>query len=170
MGISRRQLLVLGVVLAAVGIWLYRAPAETPARFPMPQGRTYVMECGSCHTAYPPGFLPTRSWRVMMAGLDDHFGEDASLEEPHFLGILKDLETYASDAGLADVRMRRISESIAASETPQRISQLPYFRHLHDEIDASLWQRKQVGSKANCIACHVQANTGSYAEREVRIP
>ena len=37
-------------------------------------------ECGSCHLAYPPELLPASSWRRIMAGLDRHFGADASLD------------------------------------------------------------------------------------------
>ena len=40
----------------------------------------YVEECASCHVAYPPGALPARSWTKMMSELDNHFGEDASVE------------------------------------------------------------------------------------------
>src|SRR3989338_9909941 len=37
-------------------------------------------ECSSCHMLYHPGLLPERSWNKMMAGLDKHFGENASLD------------------------------------------------------------------------------------------
>ena len=40
----------------------------------------WVAECGACHLAYPPRFLPAESWREMMSGLDKHFGSDASLD------------------------------------------------------------------------------------------
>ena len=47
-------------------------PADAPP--------AYVRECGDCHVAYPPGLLPATSWRRLMAGLDRHYGSDASLE------------------------------------------------------------------------------------------
>ena len=37
----------------------------------------YKQECGSCHFAYPPSFLPARSWEKIMKNLSDHFGENA---------------------------------------------------------------------------------------------
>ena len=40
----------------------------------------YQKECGSCHLAYPPNLLPQESWRRVMAGLEDHFGENAALD------------------------------------------------------------------------------------------
>ena len=32
--------------------------------------------CGECHMAFPPGFLPGRSWSALMRDMSDHFGED----------------------------------------------------------------------------------------------
>ena len=40
----------------------------------------YKEECGSCHMAYPPGLLPAISWQKVMAGLEDHFGDNAELD------------------------------------------------------------------------------------------
>ncbi|MDD3343356.1 MAG: cytochrome b/b6 domain-containing protein, partial [Sulfurospirillaceae bacterium] len=40
----------------------------------------FFKECISCHTLYPPFLLPERSWVAMMQTLDNHFGDDASLD------------------------------------------------------------------------------------------
>jgi hypothetical protein len=160
--------LTLSVLVAAA--WISKAPADDEAIFPMPAGKTYVNECGSCHTAYAPGLLPARSWRKMMSSLSNHFGEDASLAEPDQLEILKHLELLASDGGQANMRMRRINGAIAAGSTPQRITETGYFKYMHDEVPAYIWKRKKIGSPANCVACHPRANEGRYGEREIRIP
>lgn len=170
MGISWKHLFVLASVLGAVILWLVQSPAGDDLRFPMPAGKVYVEECGSCHTAFAPGLLPVRSWHKMMEELADHFGEDASLDEPHYFAILKELETLGSDGGYADLRMRRINASIPAGAKPQRITDLEYFKILHEEVPADYWQRRQIGKPSNCIACHPGANEGSFEERGVRIP
>jgi hypothetical protein len=170
MGMTWKHLFVLLSVLGATVLWLSQSPPEMEARFPMPAGRIYVEECGSCHTAYAPGLLPVRAWHKMMNDLSHHFGDDATLEEPRYFAILKELETLASDGSYADMRMRRISASIPPGEVPQRIIDTVYFKYLHDEVPAAFWKRKAVGSPANCIACHVGANEGRYGVREVRIP
>lgn len=36
-------------------------------------------ECSACHIAFRPNFLPTSSWTLVMASLDQHYGADASL-------------------------------------------------------------------------------------------
>jgi len=41
----------------------------------------YTKECGACHIAYHPSLLPAASWEKVMASLDNHFGEDASLSD-----------------------------------------------------------------------------------------
>ena len=38
-------------------------------------------ECGACHMVFPPKMLPTLSWVKIMAGLSDHFGENAALDD-----------------------------------------------------------------------------------------
>ncbi|MEW5770101.1 MAG: diheme cytochrome c [Pseudomonadota bacterium] len=170
MSASWRQLLVLFLAVGAVSLWLLRAPVEAEWVFPMPAGKTYVAECGGCHTAFAPGLLPARSWRRMMGGLATHFGEDASLDEPQYFAVLKELETLAADGSYANPRMHRISAATPADAAPQRISETVYFKSLHDELPRGTWQRKGVGSAANCQACHARANQGRYLEREVRIP
>jgi len=37
----------------------------------------YRSECGDCHMPYPAGLLPAASWRRIMNGLEDHFGDHA---------------------------------------------------------------------------------------------
>jgi hypothetical protein len=40
----------------------------------------------------------------------------------------------------------------------------------HDEVPPQVWQRTAIKSAANCEACHTQAASGSFREREIRIP
>ncbi|MEW6678292.1 MAG: diheme cytochrome c [Pseudomonadota bacterium] len=169
-GVGRLHLLLLVSVLGVVGAWLMAAPAEMPAQFPMPAGKVYVNECGSCHTAFAPGLLPARSWRRMMAELEDHFGEDASLDEPQYFAILKELETLASDGSYADMRMRRISAALPEDAEPQRITGTSYFKKLHGQVSEAVWKRKKIQAPSNCVACHLQANKGRFAELEIRVP
>lgn len=169
-GINWKNLLSLALTLGGTILLIANAPADDEALFPMPSGKTYINECGSCHTAYAPGFLPARSWRKMMGELAAHFGEDASLPEPQLLEITKALEMQAADSAQATMRMRRINAAIAVNAVPQRISETGYFKFMHDEVRPSIWQRKKIGTLANCLACHPGANEGRYAERDIRIP
>ena len=169
-GITWKNLLTLILAVAGTTLLIAQAPANDEAVFPMPTGKTYVNECGSCHTAYAPGLLPARSWRKMMGELENHFGEDASLAEPQQLEILKALENLSADSVQATMRMRRINGSIPTNAAPQRIVETGYFKYMHDEVRPSIWKRKKIGTLANCIACHSRANEGRYGEREIQIP
>jgi hypothetical protein len=116
-------------------------------------------ECASCHLAYPPGLLPAASWSRIMAGLDKHFGTDASLDPASQADIAAWLKSHAGTD-------RRTSEA-----PPQdRISKSSWFVGKHDEVSASTWKRASVGSPANCAACHAGAAKGDFNEHAVRIP
>lgn len=161
-------LLVLGVGLMA--FWIGRGRADGDAAFPMPDGKLYLNECGACHTAYAPGLLPARSWKKMLAELEHHFGEDASLDEAPRAALEKLILPLAADTPGATMLMRRIASGIAGRDAPQRISGSPYFKFMHDEVPSGFWKRPKIGSPANCGACHTRASEGRYYEREVSIP
>lgn len=133
------------------------------ALLPAQPNKAWQTECGSCHVAYPPALLPKASWQKVMAGLDKHFGEDASLDPATQADILRFLEAHAADGGGATRRA-------AASEAPLRITETRWFLHEHDEVPRATWARKSIGSKANCSACHRQAEQGNYDEDALRIP
>ncbi len=119
---------------------------------------TWKPECGSCHIAYPPQLLPPANWRKLMAGLNDHFGTDASLDAKTADSITRFLEANAS------------TKRIHASESTLRITETAWFRKEHDEVPARTWKNPAVKSAANCAACHTRAEQGDYSERTLRVP
>ena len=128
----------------------------------MPTGKVNVkwqQECGSCHIAYAPGLLPAESWRKVMAGLDKHFGADASL-------------TPAEHREITDFLVKAGSNRWSGAATPLRITETAGFKRKHsgDEIPAGVWQRASVKSASNCQACHTGADKGDFSERNVKIP
>jgi len=114
-------------------------------------------ECGSCHLAYPPQLLSAPAWRRIMAGLDRHFGADASLDPAAAAEIRAFLESNAGGDRRARAHSLRITDSA-------------WFRHEHDEVPAAAWRRPSVTSAANCAACHRAAERGDFSERNIRIP
>lgn len=126
-------------------------------------------ECSSCHMLYHPNLLPERSWNKIMRGLDQHFGENASLDANTRDEIARFLASNSADNS-TNRRANRINQSIPANATPLRISETPYFINKHDEISPSTFKRKNIGSAANCIACHQAAEKGDFSESQVRIP
>ena len=130
----------------------------------------YATECGACHFAYQPGWLPARSWQKMMSSLQNHFGENAEMSAESRAVITAYLVEEAADKSVHR-RSQRLLRGIAADEAPQRISELPYMQKKHDEIPARFVQGNAlVGSLANCVACHSQAGKGYFDEHGVKIP
>ncbi|MDP1634265.1 MAG: diheme cytochrome c [Gallionellaceae bacterium] len=128
-------------------------------RRPVATNAAWQAECGECHVAFPPRLLPAASWRAMMSGLDKHFGTDASLETPLAQEIGAFLERNAST--------RRQDPLVR----PQlRISETRWFVREHDEVPQQVWKNPLVKSPANCAACHTQAESGDYRERNIRMP
>jgi mono/diheme cytochrome c family protein len=119
----------------------------------------WQQECGSCHIAYAPGLLPAESWRKLMAGLDKHFGDDASLTAK---------ENKEITAFLVDNASNRWSSKAA----PLRITESMWFKTKHNsrEIPPDTWKRASVKSPANCQACHTDAAKADFNERAIRIP
>lgn len=134
------------------------------------KNQLYQNECSSCHFAYQPGLLPARSWRKIMSGLDDHFGDNAELMPKDYTAILTYLNENAAD--LSDYkRSRRISNSLAKNEVPLRITETTYFKRKHRELPLSrITNNPEIGGMSNCIACHTQAEKGSFNEHEIKIP
>jgi hypothetical protein len=129
----------------------------------------YMDECGACHFVYQPGLLPARSWEHMMRNLDDHFGDNAELSQDVATRISDYLVSNAADRS-RHKRSRSITRALTEAQMPSRITGMAYFQRKHDEMPIRLVAgNPEVGSFANCQACHAAADTGSYDDDEIRI-
>lgn len=161
MKIKMQSLLSL-TLLAAIGTNLAVAGDQSYTF-----SQTYKDECASCHIAYPPGLLSSASWRSVMAGLDRHFGSDASLDAAKAAEISRFLE--------ANSARKQKYESVDGKGQPVlRITEGSWFQREHRDgshgITSGVWKLASVKSPANCAACHQGAEKGIYSEREIRIP
>lgn len=142
---------------------------DTGKQLPELTNAKWKAECSSCHMLYHPGLLPERSWNKLMGGLDKHFGENASLDAETQTEITRFLALNSADK-LDNRRSKRFNQSIASNVTPLRISETRYFISKHDEVSATTFKRKSIGSAANCAACHKGAEKGNFSESQVKIP
>lgn len=160
-----KRILFILALLAAPPLWAdgngNLAPAAT--------NQKWKSECSACHIAYPPSLLPERSWRKLMAGLERHFGQDASLDALTAKEITSFLVNNSAERG-ANKRAKKVMGSLRPDEAPLRISETAWFIREHDEVSAQVWKRPKVGSPANCAACHLSAESGDYSEGRIRIP
>ena len=124
----------------------------------------YTEECGSCHVPYPPGMLPSQSWQKIMGTLNNHFGDNAELDQ----GTAARLTAWLT--GSNRTAMQGASGS-GQKGVPLRITETAYFRRKHRELPANLvGQGKPVSSWSACQQCHTRAEEGRYNEHEVVVP
>lgn len=117
-------------------------------------------ECGSCHMAFQPAFLPARSWNRMMDELPRHFGEDASLPTDKAQSIREYMTANAGDV-MTRGRAGKYMQWVEPGASPQRITENPDFLRKH-QFSERVWKDPKVVTKSNCLACHFGADKGWY--------
>lgn len=126
-------------------------------RLSVPDFPKWKEECGSCHIPYPPQLLTADNWTRMMSGLDKHFGANAALDA-------------ADNKEILDFLLRHAGKASSHAAKSMRISDTPWFSREHDEVSHKTWSNPAVRSRANCTACHVNAERGDWSERSIRMP
>jgi cytochrome b len=155
-------------LFAACGalVWVYAArPALGVPVAPLDPA--YQAECGACHDAYHPSLLPRASWAALMAGLDDHFGENASLDSQarrHIAAYLAANAAEAYDTQAAN-RLRRVD-----AQNPFTITAAPFWRRAHRDVAKAEFASKAVRGRGHCEACHGDAARGRFYPGAIDIP
>ena len=137
----------------------YLKPAKNP---------TYREECGACHFVYQPELLPSVSWMKILDQLDDHFGEEIELD-PVSKKIISDYLNSNSAEKSSAKRAVKIMRSLG-NHVPMRITDIPYIREKHHELNSEILKRESIASLSNCVACHTTAEEGIYEDDNVKIP
>lgn len=161
MKIPVRPIVLAGLSLAFSALVLSRAQAGGSHFFPPVTDVQVKDECGSCHLAFPPSMLPARSWQRMMGDLKNHFGDDASLDPDVAARITEYLVANAADKA-GQRRGEKLIRGVDASSAPLRISELPKWVREHRKVPDWEWRHKDVRTRANCVACHADAERGYY--------
>jgi mono/diheme cytochrome c family protein len=128
----------------------------------------YTTNCGDCHVPLRPELLPSAGWKSIFTHLDDHFGQAVQLTETDRDGLLNYLATYSADRSFTKTA-RKIMESMG-DETVERVTDVPYIRKKHDDIDSAVFERPSIERRSNCIACHTRAVEGIFKDDSVKIP
>lgn len=144
-----------------------RLPADAPPAF--------QAECASCHLAFPPQLLAAEDWKRVMANLDKHYGDNASLDEKtrrtleDFLVRNAGKSSKVGAGGTAPAGSAGNMATASSTELP-RLTTSPWFKRKHHKVSQADWRHAKVKSPANCAACHTKAAEGSYREREIVMP
>ena len=127
------------------------------------QDDIYLDECGACHLAYPPGLLPEPSWRLLLAHLDDHFGDNAELGEDERLHLEKYLRDEALQYGKPTTMSRMLRN--LPDDPFIRITELPNFILDHQTSVVNINAETTVGSGlGDCEVCHTNALQGRFVD------
>ncbi|OGP49815.1 MAG: hypothetical protein A2Y79_02380 [Deltaproteobacteria bacterium RBG_13_43_22] len=128
----------------------------------------YKNSCGGCHFPFSPGLLPALSWKLILDRLENHFGEQVSIDPRSREEILNYLmENGADRAG--SKKSTKIMNSLNG-QIPLRITEIPIMQKKHRGIKPEVLSRKAIGSLSNCVACHTTAERGIFNEDFVKIP
>jgi hypothetical protein len=130
--------------------------------------QAYKETCAECHFAYQPELLPSASWLKILNQLDDHFGEEIEADPDTIKTISDYLKTNGAENSSAK-RSKKIMRSLG-NQVPMRITDIPYIRGKHNELDPAVFKLESIGSLANCTACHITAEKGVYDDDDVKIP
>ncbi len=141
-----KRTLILTALIAFVGAAV--TVDESQAR--RIKNKLVKSECGECHMAFQPSFLPAESWRIIMDDLENHFGDDASVDEKDAVAITNYLVKHAG-------RKRRRKKG----QPPLRITKLRWFVREHNH-EVSRRAKRRAGTMSNCTACHRGADKGYY--------
>lgn len=162
----------LGATTAAALPWLNaddKHPYQPFAGVTLPDNETWRTECGSCHQAYHPQLLPARSWQLMLAQQDDHFGESLGLDEATIAELLQFHEANAAERPLMETAWY-MTHTLQPAESPLRITETPYWRKMHSDIPETIWREPQVNGRGNCAACHTDAERNTFSDAAMRLP
>ncbi len=146
----------------------YRKNHHHESRLTVVNNPVYTEQCGDCHFAYQPEWLPSASWMKILDNLDDHYGEAVELDDDSKRIISGFLASNAADKHHTE-RAVKIMRSLG-NRIPLRITDTPYMKRKHHEISSNILKRKSIGSLSNCSACHIHAESGIYDDDHVRIP
>lgn len=146
-------------LLLTLGLAGPAAADDDERGMPRPVPPAYSTECGSCHLAFPPGALPAASWKHIMAGLDKHYGSNASLDD----ATRRQLDTWLqAHAGT----WKRVAET----PPEDRITRSAWFQRKHRHVRDAVWTHASVKRPANCSACHPGAERGDFDDDHLKIP
>jgi cytochrome b len=187
-GAFRGVAAALALVVASFGAWWFFYAWHEPVKASLGQadatqngphvafvGRTlpddplWREECGSCHLAFHPNLLPSRSWQRLIAEQGRHFGTDLALDAATADAVLAFLVRNAAENSPTEAAFK-ISRSIPKDVTPLRITETPYWVVKHGDIRDADWRSPQVKSRTACAACHLDAEAGTFEDAAMRIP
>lgn len=167
------SLLALGLAISVLLYSLFFSSVLTKSEFSAisyeKEHPAFVAECGSCHTLYPPHLLSRESWSKVMDNLEDHFGDDASLDDKIRVSIKDYLLENSAESSTKESAFY-ILKSLRQSQDIIAVTQTSYWKKRHQTIDKTIFSSNEIKSYANCKACHSDIEKGLIEDSNIKIP
>ena len=162
-------IVVIGAFAGLAGSMLWAFSTMPPSGLlALEPNDAYETECGDCHLPFHPSLLPAKSWQDMMANLDDHFGEDATLyDDATVVEITAYLTEFGGDKWDTEAANRFLNVD---PEKPYQITATPYWIRKHEDVKPEHFKLKKVGVKSNCGGCHTDHYSGRFDDQKIKIP
>jgi len=114
----------------------------------------------------PPNLMPKKSWELIMSDLENHFGDDASLDVETNKDILAFLlknsaETSTTEASFKFLQSIKNQDIIALSKTT-------FWEKTHKDVPKEIFDNEKIKSKANCKACHIDIEKGLIEDENIK--
>lgn len=119
------------------------------------ENANFKKECESCHTLYPPFLLPGQSWEKMMSDLQNHFGENVSLDEAVNLEILEFLKQNSAEFSKQKAAIKILKEK---NSDIIAITKTKFWQKAHKNVDEDDFIKAK--TKSNCKFCHQEIENG----------
>jgi len=159
--VQHRALISLAFVASLIAAGLGLSSAAQAFRLPPVTNKPTLQECSACHMVFPPQMLPVRSWESLLGHLDNHFNENATLDDKTRAAILAYLKANAADSP-SYRKITGLLAGVPASAVPLRITDMPWWQRIHGLASAYYFKDPHVKSAANCAACHQGADQGYF--------
>jgi hypothetical protein len=111
--------------------------------------------------------LPEETWRELLNGLENHFGQSVVLTGKEAMTIGSFLLVHAAEDWDTDAAHRFRKPT---TDPARRITYHPAWRKIHDPIDPVVFDQPPVTSRLNCPVCHHDAVSGRFDKHAIHLP
>lgn len=176
---QRKNIFAYGVIILSISIfyWVINNPQSilSQSRFQKIdyklENSAFYEQCGKCHKNYPPFMLPSKSWVILLDGLDNHFGEqitENNISKSDQESIRNYILSQSSEHSTRKIAFKTLDS--LGEMRPISITKSPYWRESHKGLDARLFKNPMVKSKSNCFVCHHTFEYGIFDNTFIKIP
>ena len=126
------------------------------------QNSDFAHECAQCHTLYAPFMQTSDKHEKIMANLENHFGDDASIDDETNEKILEFLRQNSAEKSDSKWAIKFAKNDDIA------ITSSPFWQKAHENLDKEIFKRDKIKSKANCAACHENIEKGLISKALIK--